>query len=362
MVGTSARLFQTVPLRGRRMTNPSVGIIIPTLNAERVLEACLGSIAEQDFPRDRLSIFIADAGSQDRTLAIADMFREQGLSLRVIPNPLKTGEAGKFAGLQACTADLVALIDSDNILPDPGWLTAMVRPFEEDDAIIASEPLAYTYRRKDSYINRYCALLGMNDPLCLFIGNYDRMCLVTNRWTGLPVIQEDRDTYLRVVLRDRLIPTMGANGFLIRREVLRDLCPGPYLFDVDVLQDAVRKAGSIAIAKVKTGIVHLYCSNYQTFIRKQKRRILDYLRHRGHERAPDAWSASRMTGLLLFILSTLTILPLFLQSGIGFYRQRDVCWLFHPPACWTTLFVYGWHSLKAFTGNRTDMPREHWSQ
>jgi glycosyltransferase involved in cell wall biosynthesis len=344
------------------MITPSVGIIIPTLNADRVLSACIRSIAGQDFPRDRMEIVIADAGSQDRTLAIAEAFRKGGLSLRVVPNPLQTGEAGKFAGLQACDADIIALIDSDNILPDPGWLTMMVRPFEEDDTIIASEPLSYTYRREDGYINRYCALLGMNDPLCLFIGNYDRTCLVTNRWTGLPVAQEDRKTYLRVTLRDRLIPTIGANGFLIRREILRDLCPGPYLFDVDVLQEAVRKAGSIAIAKVKTGIIHLYCNNYQTFIRKQKRRVLDYLRHRGRERTVETWDASRMSGVVLFALCTLTVLPLVLQSGIGFIRKRDVCWLFHLPACWTTLFVYAWHSLKTFAGSRADMSRGSWSQ
>ncbi len=344
------------------MIAPSVGIIIPTLNADRVLSACLRAIAEQDFPRDRMEIIIADGGSQDRTLAIAEAFRKEGLSLRVVGNPLKTGEAGKYAGLQACAADVVALIDSDNILPDPGWLTMMVRPFEEDDTIVASEPISYTYRREDGYINRYCAVLGMNDPLCLFIGNYDRTCLVTNRWTGLPLVQEDRGTYLHVTLRGGLIPTIGANGFLIRREILREHCPGPYLFDVDVLQEAVRRAGSIAVAKVKTGIIHLYCSNYKTFIRKQKRRVLDYLRHRGQERTPDAWGASRMSGVVLFALCTLTVLPLVLQSGIGFLRKRDVCWLFHVPACWTTLFVYGWHSIKALAGSRTDMSRESWSQ
>jgi glycosyltransferase involved in cell wall biosynthesis len=344
------------------MINPSVGIVIPTLNADRALSLCLRSIAEQDFSRDRMEIVIADAGSQDRTLAIADAFREEGLPLRVVPNPLKTGEAGKFAGFDACSFDIIALIDSDNILPDPDWLTTMVRPFEEDDTIIASEPLFYTYRREDGYINRYCALLGMNDPLCLFIGNYDRTCLVTHRWTGLQVVQEDRGNYLRVTLRDKLIPTIGANGFLIRREILRDLCPGPYLFDVDLLQEALSRAKSIAIAKVKAGIVHLYCNDYKTFTRKQKRRVLDYLRHRGRERASDAWDASRIRGIIFFTLCTLTILPLFLQSGIGFIRKRDICWCFHPAACWITLSVYGWHSIKALAGDRTDMSREGWSQ
>jgi glycosyltransferase involved in cell wall biosynthesis len=344
------------------MTVPSISIVIPTLNADRVLSACLQSIAEQDFPRDRLDVIIADAGSRDYTLAITEVFRHRGLRLRVVPNPLQTGEAGKFCGVQASQAELIALIDSDNILPDPGWLRQMVRPFEEDNAIIASEPLAYTWRRQDGYINRYCALLGMNDPLCLFIGNYDRQCLVTKRWTGLDVSQEDRGGYLRVTLCDGLIPTIGANGFLIRREVVQALCPGPYLFDVDVLQAAVRHNLNVVIAKVMTGIIHLYCSDFRTFIRKQKRRILDYLRHRGQERASDAWDTARVKGVALFVLSSMTILPLVVQSMIGFRRKRDCCWIFHPPACLTTLGIYGWYSLKKIMGMRTEMTRENWTQ
>ena len=37
--------------------------------------------------------------------------------------------------------------------------------------------------RDDGYITCYCALLGMNDPICLFFGNYDRFNLITNKWT-----------------------------------------------------------------------------------------------------------------------------------------------------------------------------------
>ena len=344
------------------MNAPTVGIVIPTLNADRVIEGCLRSLAGQEYPRECLEIVIVDGGSRDRTLALADSFRRQGLPLRIVPNPLKTGEAGKFVGLQATSADLVAFIDSDNILPDPGWLKAMVQPFQEDGSIIATEPLAYTYRREDGYINRYCALLGMNDPLCLFIGNYDRLCLVTNRWTGLAVAAEDRGNYLRVRLGDGPIPTVGANGFLIRRKILHALCPGPYLFDVDVLQEAVKQRGHIMMAKVKTGIVHLYCSGYGAFIRKQKRRVRDYLHHRGRERVSDPWTFSRLRGVILFALSSLCVVPLAVQSCVGMGRRPDVCWLFHAPACLTTLVIYAYYCLRGITGDRPDLSRDNWSQ
>ena len=53
---------------------PSISIVIPTYNSERTLSLCLGSIAEQDYPREKIEIIIADGGSKDRTLEIAEKF------------------------------------------------------------------------------------------------------------------------------------------------------------------------------------------------------------------------------------------------------------------------------------------------
>jgi hypothetical protein len=47
--------------------------------------------------------------------------REYGVET-IAENPLKTGEAGKTAGIKAAKGDFIALVDSDNILPDSGWL------------------------------------------------------------------------------------------------------------------------------------------------------------------------------------------------------------------------------------------------
>ncbi|MDD3544066.1 MAG: glycosyltransferase, partial [Kiritimatiellae bacterium] len=145
-----------------------VSFVIPTLNSGNTLEVCLQAILSQTLPRDSFEIVLADAGSADNTLDIA---RACGVD-KIVENPLKTGEAGKAAGIQAASGDIIALVDSDNILPDPEWLQRMVAPFD-DPRIAASEPIAYTVRPEDPALTRYFALLGMNDPLCLFTRNYD---------------------------------------------------------------------------------------------------------------------------------------------------------------------------------------------
>src|SRR3989338_8867906 len=153
---------------------PTISVITPTLNAGKVLEAELKSIREQDYPQEKIEIIIADGGSTDSTIDIAKRF-----DAKIVENHLKTGEAGKAVGVKHAQGDLVALIDSDNILPDPTWLRSMVQPFLDDPNIVASEPWRYTYRKEGGFIERYCALLGMNDPIVLFYGNYDRLSTLT---------------------------------------------------------------------------------------------------------------------------------------------------------------------------------------
>jgi|DewCreStandDraft_2_1066082.scaffolds.fasta_scaffold01071_11 glycosyltransferase involved in cell wall biosynthesis len=315
---------------------PSISIVIPTLNAARVLGRCLESIAAQDYPRERLELIIADGGSTDGTLELCRRYTD-----RIFPNPLRTGEAGKAVGVRQARHELVALIDSDNILPDPGWLRRMVEPFREPD-VVGSEPIAFTYRRSDPAITRYCALMGMNDPLCYFLGNYDRLNALSGRWTGLPVPTEDRGGYLTFRLDPRWLPTIGANGTLLRRAVLEQAGLGDYLFDIDVLYQLACRGEPVRFAKVKTGIVHLYTSSLRGFARKQRRRIQDYLYYRRQGLRQYPWQRQSRAGLARFVLSTLLVLPLVVQAARGYRRQPDPAWALHVPACWVTLWTYGW--------------------
>ncbi len=334
-----------------------VSIVIPTLNSERTLDECLSSIAAQDVPRGSYEIVLADAGSTDGTLAIA---RARGVD-RIVDNPLKTGEAGKAAGIRAARGDLIALVDSDNILPDVGWLARMTAPFS-DPRIVASEPLAYTVRRGDPALTRYFALLGMNDPLCLFTGNYDRLSAVTGRWTGLPVAQTDKGDYLEVTLTELTLPTIGANGFVFRRALLEHVEWEPYFFDIDIMHQAVR-AGFRHVAKVKTGIVHLYCSRLGAFADKQRRRVRDYLFFAGERRRTYPWARQRRLGIAAFAGATLLVLPLAVQALAGFRRRPDVAWLYHVPVCWITLWTYGTATLRKLLGLRqAPAARNRWQQ
>lgn len=338
--------------------HPSVSVIIPTLNSVKTIKQCLESIAGQEYSKELIEIIVVDGGSIDGTVEIAKEY-----TANIYPNLLKTGEAGKAAGLKFAKNDIIAFIDSDNILPDKDWLRRMIEPFV-DTEIIASEPIEYTYRANDGYITRYCALLGMNDPLCLFLGNYDRYCTLTGRWTEMPHKEEDKGNYLKIELDKMRLPTIGANGFLIRRSVLEKCDIGDYLFDIDIIYELLSRSnptGSIYFAKVKTGIVHIFSGNIKTFARKQRRRVRDYLYYNKLGVRKYPWQSASKIKLLKFILSCLIFAPLLIQSIKGYVKKPDSAWFFHPVACWITLLEYGFGRVGGFWGIR-ELKREGWSQ
>lgn len=320
-------------------TLPTISVIIPTLNSEKVLPLCLQSIRDQNYPSEKIEIIIVDAGSKDNTIYIA---KKYGVK-RFFSNPLTTGEAGKAIGINHAKNELIALIDSDNILEGRNWFKQMVEPFQQNE-INFSEPLYWTYRKQDNTINRYCSLTGINDPLCLFIGNYDRYSYLFDDWTNYPYSLLHNDGYLIIKLNKTTIPTMGANGFIIKRSFFKEVPVGKYFFDIDFMYDAVN-IGHDKIARPKIGIIHLFCSSPSDFVKKTRRRIRDYIKFRYIRSYP--WSQYQTRGVLFFSLYTITFIPLLIQSIIGYRRKPDRAWFYHPILCLITfvIYVFGFRSL-----------------
>lgn len=331
------------------MTSPQISIIIPTLNADKVLESCLKSIKKQSYKK--YEIIIADGGSSDNTLIIAKKYH-----CIVIKNKLKTAEAGKAIGLKKAKGEFVALIDSDNILPDKNWLSLMLLPFK-DSEIIGSEPIAFTYRKNAGFIERYSALLGANDPFAYFNGNYDRYSYLSNKWTKLKLETVDKKSYLKLKIADcRFLPTIGANGTIFRKDFLNKFFKGNYLFDIDILAMAPKP---LYFAKVKTGIIHTFCeSSLSKFIKKQRRRLTDYYIYKD-KRLYQWQSQSHIFG---FTLYSLLIIPSLFDSIRGYIKKPDFVWFFHPLACFLTWWIYFIITLKYKLNLLKATNRHQWQQ
>lgn len=101
----------------KRFELPFISVIIPVLNGEGRLENCLTSLQKQTYPEDRFEIIIADGGSTDRTVEIA-----QEYGVQVVNNPKRIVAVGRNIGIKSAQGDFLAFTDDDCILP-PDWLS-----------------------------------------------------------------------------------------------------------------------------------------------------------------------------------------------------------------------------------------------
>jgi glycosyltransferase involved in cell wall biosynthesis len=109
------------------VARPRISIVTPTLNAERYVEECLGSIQAQEYPG--LEHFVVDGGSRDRT---------EQLVLRAgaawVSRPGLKQAAAINAGLRLATGDVVTWLNADDLYT-PGSLACVAERFEADPTL-----------------------------------------------------------------------------------------------------------------------------------------------------------------------------------------------------------------------------------
>lgn len=110
-----------------------VSVVIATRNRSVLLGRTLRALSTQRWPAAQMEIIVADNGSTDDTRMVVERCAAQGLPVRYlcVPEPGKSHAVN--AALRLTRGELIALTD-DDVQPDPGWLTGLVRAFEETDA------------------------------------------------------------------------------------------------------------------------------------------------------------------------------------------------------------------------------------
>ncbi len=101
-----------------------VSVIVCTRDRPELLDGCLSALREQDHPQYEV-IVVDNAPTRDDTARVAE---RHGATLVREPRPGL--DWARNRGLAAARHDLVAYTD-DDARPDPGWLTALARRFDE---------------------------------------------------------------------------------------------------------------------------------------------------------------------------------------------------------------------------------------
>lgn len=109
-----------------------VSIIIPCLNEEDTIEKVLLSLAQQDFPLEKMEVVLADGGSTDKTLERIDKFRTEHPSMAIVlvNNPSRHIPAALNKAITAATGEIIIRMDAHS-LPRKEYMQKCVQALQE---------------------------------------------------------------------------------------------------------------------------------------------------------------------------------------------------------------------------------------
>jgi len=325
----------------------TISVILTTLNSGKIIESCLKSVREQNYDQNLVEIIIADGGSTDETLTIAGRYKA-----KIIPENTGSPEAAKAIALSYAQNELILTIDDDNILPDKNWLTKMVSGLEKEPGAIASYPWRYTFEKKAKALNRYFSLFGANDPVAWFLKKADRQSYSSDKWR-LSGKSQDKGDYFLIEFSPETLPTVGANGFLVRKNIYIKMEMDPdRFFHIDVNLDLVSQ-GQNKYVVVKNDIIHRSGESFWHYFAKRKRYMEElYLRDAEQRRYLIFNPQKDKLRIALYSLYSLTLIGPLSDSFRGYIKLPDLAWFLHPLVCFFIFWIYFFAVLKNFFSSK----------
>lgn len=104
----------------------NISVIVPVLNAERYIDACIESLINQNYPRNNFEIIIVDNGSSDDT---AKMIKKYNGNIKLFNESKRGAYAARNTGIKHSHGEIIAFTDIDCIA-DENWLRELSKGFE----------------------------------------------------------------------------------------------------------------------------------------------------------------------------------------------------------------------------------------
>lgn len=119
---------------------PFISVVIPERNEEGWIAACLDSILEQTYPRERFEVIVVDGESDDGTLGVLATYGEK---IRVLSNPGRIVPTAMNIGIRASQGEIIARVDAHTTL-EAGYLAAGVETLRRTRADNVGGPMIST--------------------------------------------------------------------------------------------------------------------------------------------------------------------------------------------------------------------------
>jgi len=192
--------------------SPSVTILVPAHNEEKVIHAKLENLTEVSYPQEKMEVVLIDDASTDKTLEKARNFSRihPEFPIKVLAQNKRRGKASALnKGLELASNDFVIVTDADSFWPPNALRTAL--PYMSDASVGAISGRGVALNSKESWVTRseksylsFMALLRLGESkihstirfegcLCVFrrcaFDEFDSVSGADDSGTALRVVQ-----------------------------------------------------------------------------------------------------------------------------------------------------------------------------
>ena len=140
-----------------------LSIVVPVFNEEKRLSHCLDSLLEFCRVQDGVELIIAEDGSTDGTLKIAEGYASRNSQIRVVHSPQRLGKGGGiWNGIKMAKGELAMFMDVD-LSTSPDQILKLISAIEQGaDLAIGSRALPGSKLAKPRSLARSFLSSGFN--------------------------------------------------------------------------------------------------------------------------------------------------------------------------------------------------------
>jgi len=289
----------------------ALSVVIPALNAERDLPACLASIKRQKPPPGGYEVVVADGGSTDSTRAVAE-----AAGARVVDNAFRKAEPGVAVGMHAARGRLVTVMAADNRMRGDDFIVRMVAAFDNSDVVAAFPRVVST--SEDGLVNRY--FNRYSDPFNHFV--YGSMN------TSIDLMLRSGMKLVRATVQDHPLFAV-AQGCTVRAGSVYSGSPET-ADDVLAIIQLIESGGAFALVE-GAELEHHHAGGLRPLYRKYWRRTQEALGgQQGYLRRESRMAPGRRFRRWLWVPYSATLVPPVLHGAFMAARYRDPILLYHP--------------------------------
>ena len=199
--------------------DPKISVIVPVYKVEEYLDQCIQSIIDQTY--SQLEIILVDDGSPDQCPQMCDEWALRDERIKVIHKPNGGLSDARNAGLDICTGEYIAFVDSDDWIK-PEMYQKLLDAAVRENADICSCSIIRCYINKNVNIGPKAYGVGNSEkmldllysdsvfPVCAWNKLYKRYLWENFRYPVGKICEDAFTTYLLLHKAERIVQITDA--------------------------------------------------------------------------------------------------------------------------------------------------------